>query len=164
MREQQTARLLQLSNSTSAVATAPARAGFKRFEFYDKGSWHPYALSDLQAVSEQFRRGQSHAYLQIAGGAYYIDFERLTQSKVATGYTRSIRWESLDGERHEPASPIERDFTAVVRATSVPPAHRLQIFCCASLCQRICRMPHGSWSGLCGLARMPSSSGVCLYR
>ena len=98
------------------MATAPARAGFKRFEFYDKGSWHPYGPTAMRAVSEQYSRGQSHAYLQIAGGAYYIEFERLTQSKVATGYTRSIRWESLDGERHEPASPIERDITAVVRA------------------------------------------------
>ena len=70
----------------------------------------------MQAVSEQYRRGQSHAYLEIVGGAYFVDFERLTQSKVATGYTRSIRWESLDGERREPASPIEQDIKAVVRA------------------------------------------------
>jgi hypothetical protein len=116
MREQQTARLLQLSNSTSAVATAPARAGFKRFEFYDKGSWHPYGPTAMRAVSEQYSRGQSHAYLQIAADAYFIEFERCTQSNVETGYTRSVRWESIDGERHEPASPIERDIKAVVRA------------------------------------------------
>ena len=73
----------------------------------------------MQAVSEQYRRGQSHAYLEIAGGAYFIDFERLTQSKVETGYTRSIRWESIDGERRGPTSPIERDITAVVRAMDV---------------------------------------------
>jgi hypothetical protein len=35
---------------------------------------------------------------------------------VETGYTRSIRWEDIDGKMHEPACPIERDITAVKRA------------------------------------------------
>ena len=47
--------------------------------------------------------------MELSGSAYYIDFERLTQSKVETGYTRSIRWQGTDGALHEPAVPIEQD-------------------------------------------------------
>ena len=47
--------------------------------------------------------------MELSGSAYYIDFERLTQSKVETGYTRSIRWQGTDGALHEPAVPIQQD-------------------------------------------------------
>ncbi len=80
---------------------------FKRVEFIEKGSWRPYAPTATRALSEQFSRGQSHADLEIAGSAYYIDFERRIQSKVETGYTRSIRWEDIDGKMHQPACLIE---------------------------------------------------------
>jgi hypothetical protein len=95
---------------------------FKRFEFFEKGSWRPYAPAAMQAVSEQHIRGQRHAYFESARSAYYIDFERLTQSKVETGFTRSIRWEKIDGMMCEPALPIEQDIKAVVRAMDVAAA------------------------------------------
>jgi hypothetical protein len=82
--------------ASSAAAAAPVCVALKRFEFFEKGSWHPYAPATMQDVSEQYRRGQIHADLEIAGSAYYIDFERLTQSKVDTGYTRSVQWDGID--------------------------------------------------------------------
>jgi hypothetical protein len=112
----QTVSSPQPTTSTSAAAAAPVCVAFKRFEFFEKGSWRRYAPAAKKDVSEQFGRGQSHAYLEIAGGAYYIDFEHRTQSKVDTGYTRSIRWEGFDGIMHEPTCPIERDIKAVIRA------------------------------------------------
>ncbi len=108
----QTASWPQPATSTSA----PGCVAFKRFEFFEKGSWRPYAPAAMKDVSEQFSRGQRHAYLEVDGSAYYIDCERLTQSNIETGYTRSIRWEGFDGKMHEPACPIERDFKAVIRA------------------------------------------------
>jgi hypothetical protein len=107
---------LAAQTASSAAAAAPVRVALQRVEFFDKGLWRPYAPAAMQDVSEQYRRGQSHAYLEIVGSAYFIDFERLTQSKVETGYTRSIRWEDIGGKMHEPACPIERDVTAVIRA------------------------------------------------
>ena len=79
----------------------------------------------MRLVSEQYCQGQNYAYLQLSSSvctgmycthAYYIDFDRLTQSKVESGYTRSIRWEDSNGTKGEPAVLIEQDIQAVVQA------------------------------------------------
>ena len=113
----------QPTTSTSAVPVCLAfKPRIKRVEFFEKGSWRRYAPAAVKDVSEQFGRGERRARLEIAGGAYDIDFENLTQKKVETGYTRSIRWEDVDGKKHGPTCPIERPIKAVKRATDAAAA------------------------------------------
>ena len=97
--------MAQAALKKAEEATAAAKKKFKRIEYFQKGSWRPYAPADVRALNS---RGQhdAEARLKIADSFYDIDFERLTQRNVVTRYTRSIRYEDFDGKMHEPPCPI----------------------------------------------------------
>ncbi|KAI4337542.1 hypothetical protein L6164_015945 [Bauhinia variegata] len=100
------AHLIMQNHTNFKASAAPARC-----MFYHGGSWVDFQSDVVESWRSAFREEKPVIELIIGGAKYLLDFLRMVQIDLGSGYQRSIAWIDENDKCFFPKAFIGEDFT-----------------------------------------------------